>query len=220
MGESASFYWMPLCSESLVNGRIIDGIKKGVTRHWGYTKNLLRIKPEYLLTVSVADSLTNGFENICGLDLKIKLEEPTRAICADLLINAVGFNAYFKSPKHKVSRKGKVDIYVKHDTRSWVIELKGFDPSVTEIDKEIIRLLEFLAANNGNNKCCGCYLAFPTSTDKKTWIERSLVKAKAVPQFQLSVFSERVETGEDPEDGIPVYYVTDVTHSLSKINEL
>lgn len=190
-----------------VNGRIVDGIKKGVTRHWGYTKNLLRIKPEYLLTVSVADSLTNGFENICGLDLEVKLEEPTRAICADLLLNAVGFNAYFKSPKHKVSRKGKVDIYVKHDTRSWVIELKGFDPSVTEINKEIIRLLEFLAANNGNNKCCGCYLAFPTSTDKMTWIEKSLVKAKASPQFQLSVFSERVETGEDPEDGIPVYYV-------------
>ncbi len=189
-----------------VNECIIDGIKRGVTRHWGYTKNLLRIKPEYLLTVSVADSLTKGFENICGLDLEIKLEEPTHAICADLLVNAVGFNVYFKLLKHKVSRKGKVDIYVKHDTRSWVIELKGFNPSVTEIRKEIIRLLEFLAANKGNNKCCGCYLAFPTSTNKETWIKESLPNANEAPQFQLSVCSERVETEEDPEDGITVYY--------------
>ena len=189
-----------------VNERIIDGIKKGVSRHWGYTKNLLRIKPEYLLTVSVADALTCGFESVCGLDLEIKLEEPTHAICADLLMNAVGFSAYFKAPKHKVSRKGKVDIYVKNNDRSWVIELKGFDPSVAEIDKEIIRLLEFLAANNSNNKCGGCFLAFPSSTNRITWIEKILAKANAVPNIRLSVSSERVETDEAPEDGIPVYY--------------
>ncbi len=82
-----------------VSERIIDGIKRGVDRHWRYTKNLLRIKPEYLLTVSVADALTDGFDNIHGLDLEIKLEEPTHAICADLLIKSVGLRDYFKTPK-------------------------------------------------------------------------------------------------------------------------
>jgi hypothetical protein len=189
-----------------INECIIDGLKKGVSRHWGYTKNLLRIKPEYLLTVSVADALTTGFESVCGLDVEIKLEEPTQAICGDLLMNAVGFSTYFNAHKHKVSRKGKVDIYLKHDEQSWVIELKGFNPSVREINKEIIRLNEFLAANNGKNKCGGCFLAFPTSTNRTTWIEKITANANAVSKNQLSVSSERVQTNEVPDDGIPVYY--------------
>ena len=77
---------------------------------------------------------------------------------------------------------------------------------MAEIDKEIIRLIEFLAANNSNNKCGGCFLAFPSSTDKTKWIENILAKANAVPNIRLSVSSERVETDEDPEDGIPVYF--------------
>lgn len=195
--------------------RIIDGIKKGVCRHWRYTKNLLRIKPEYLLTISVADALTDGFDNINGLDLEIKLEEPTKAICADLLINAVGHSAYFKSPKHKVSRKGKVDIYVKHGIKSWIIELKGFNPSEAQIKKEVIRLLEFLSVNDGHNNCDGCFLAFPTITDRKSSIESKLANESHLQSFQVSVSSEGVKTGEDPEDGVPFYYVNCIAFTTS-----
>lgn len=190
-----------------MNERIIDGIASGVCRHWRYTKNLLRIKPEYLLTISVADALTLGFDGISGLDLEIKLEEPTKSICADLIINAVGLSAYFKSPKHKVGRKGKVDIYVKYNAKSWIVELKGFDPSGAEINKEIIRLLEFLSANGGRNQCGGCFLAFPTAIDRKSWIETKLAKVSVLQSLQVSFSSKRVETQEDPEDGVPVYYV-------------
>ena len=197
------------------NERIVDGIKNGVWRHWRYTKNLLRIKPEYLLTISVAEALTDGFDNISGLDLEIKLEEPTKAICADLIINAVGLDAYFKSPKHKVGRKGKVDIYVKHNAKSWIVELKGFDPSEAEINKEVIRLLEFLSANGGTNKCVGCFLAFPTATDRKSWIESKLTKVSSMQSFQVSLSCEKVETEEDPEDGIPVYYVNCIAFTAS-----
>lgn len=198
-----------------VNERIIDGIKMGVWRHWRYTKNLLRIKPEYLLTISVADALADGFDNINGFDPEIKLEEPTKAICADLLINAVGLSAYLKSPKHKVGRKGKVDIYVKLNAKSWIIELKGFDPSGVEIDKEVIRLLEFLSVNGANNKCDGCFLAFPTTTDRKSWIESRLGNASRIQLFRVSVSSEKVETDEDPENGIPVYYVNCIAFTTS-----
>lgn len=121
-------------------------------------------------------------------------------------MNAVGFKEYFKAKKHEVTRKGKVDIYVKHHIDSFVIELKGFDPIKPEIDKEIIRLLEFLSINDSDNKCHGCYLAFPTSTEKNAWINKILSKANVFAQFQVFLNSERVETGEDPEDGIPVYY--------------
>lgn len=76
---------------------ILHGIERGVDRHWRLAKNFLEIRPEYLLTVSVADELTNGVGEIHGLDLTIKLEEPTKAISFNLLSNAVGLRAYFKS---------------------------------------------------------------------------------------------------------------------------
>ena len=43
-----------------IHDRISQGIQHGVNRHWRYTKNLLQIKPEYLLTISVADALSEG----------------------------------------------------------------------------------------------------------------------------------------------------------------
>ena len=36
-------------SDREVHERIMDGIKRRVDRHWRFTKNLLRIKPEYYL---------------------------------------------------------------------------------------------------------------------------------------------------------------------------
>ncbi len=193
--------------------RIMDGIKRGVDRHWRFTKNLLRIKPEYLLTVSVADALTDGFNNICGLDLEIKLEEPTRAISTDLLLAAVGWRNFFKSIVAPVTRRGKVDIYVTHNADSWIIELKGFDPSAAEIQKDLVRLQEFLAANGGNHKCRGCFLGFPTATDRSVWIKQQLDGSQSVGV----VYSERVETQEDPEDGLPVYYANCIALSYANV---
>lgn len=195
--------------------RIVEGIKNGVNRHWRYTKNLLQIKPEYLLTISVADSITDGIGDICGLDLTIKLEEPTRSICYNLLSNAVGLREYFKKDRHKVSRRGKVDIFVENDKDCWIIELKGFDPSTVEINKDIVRLVEFLSANNWINKCKGAYLAFPTLIDQRVRIER-LIDGQIGGDHAViaDVHALRVETDEDPEDGIPVYYANCISLSV------
>ncbi|MCX7067174.1 MAG: hypothetical protein NTW85_05725 [Methylococcales bacterium] len=214
-----------------INERIIDGIKKGVNRHWRYTKNLLHIKPEYLLTVFVADALTDGFDDINGFKLEIKLEEKTNLICRDILLGGIRISDYFQSPKNrlrdnknatipykipkeKVDRKGKVDIYVTHDigcgnlntNECWIIELKGFDPSSAEFKKEITRLLQFINLNQSKNKCRGCFLVFPTSTEKTEWINKQIDSHSIPTLFQVSTFSEKVDTGEDPEYGIPVYY--------------
>ncbi|WP_374426090.1 hypothetical protein [Ideonella dechloratans] len=188
--------------------RLIEGLQGGVDRHWRYTKDLLKIKPEYLLTVSVADALTDGFDNIHGLDLVIKLEEPTSNICWHLVHSAVGFKNWKKANRHSVNRKGKVDIFVEHQKRSWIIELKGFNPSDAELRKDLIRIAQFLAANNWTHHCDGGYLAFPTTTDEqarlKPLIESSIdIENKRVG---FSFHQSRVVTNEDPEDGIPVYY--------------
>ena len=38
--------------------RLHSGLDAGVTRHWLYTKELLNIKPEYLMTVAVNDAVS------------------------------------------------------------------------------------------------------------------------------------------------------------------
>ncbi len=52
-----------------IEDRLVAGLKAGVDRHWRYTKELLHIKPEYVLTVAVADALTDGFGNFDGQDI-------------------------------------------------------------------------------------------------------------------------------------------------------
>lgn len=121
---------------------------------------MLQIKPEYLLTISVADAITDGFSGIHGIDLTIKLEEPTRSICSNLMSNALSLRERFKRERHKVTRRGKVDIFVEHEKDCWIVELKGFNPSLAEINKDHVRLIEFLSANNWDNKCQGTFLAF------------------------------------------------------------
>ena len=200
-----------------IQERIIEGIERSADRQWRYTKNLLLIKPEYLLTISVADALTKGFDDICGLDLNIKLEESTNGVRGDLLMKAVGWKKYFKTLPIPITRHGRVDLYVTHEfsKSSWVIELKGFDPSIAEINKEIVRLTEFAKANGGTNNCKGCYLAFPTLTDKNKWIESILANANSIEQFQFSINSKYINTGEDACDGIPAYYANCINFEAS-----
>ena len=164
----------------------------------------------------------SGFDDYCGLDLEIKLEEPTRKICRDLLINSVGLQKFFENWKTLwkglVSREGKADIYLVYNSECWVIELKGFDPSPAEIRKDIVRLIEFLAVNAGDNKCKECFLAFPTQRDRKDWIESLLRKIKQTSGYAVHVYSKRFETREDPEDGIPVYHANCI--SISRLHQL
>lgn len=53
--------------------RVLEGLEKGVDRHWRYTKEMFNIKPEYLLTIAVADALADGYDNISGIDVQVRL---------------------------------------------------------------------------------------------------------------------------------------------------
>lgn len=83
------------------------------------------------------------------------------------------------------------------------------------INKEAIQFLEFISANSVTNKCGGCFLIFPTGIDRKSWIESELAKASSIESFRFSVLSEGVETEENPEDGIPVYYANCIAFTAS-----
>lgn len=202
-----------------IEERIITGIKDGVNRHWSYTQVLLNIKPEYLLTISVADSLVHGFNNIPALQLEIKLEEKTHSICGHLLIHML-LDRKMRSQalhiaKNSIHRKGKVDIYVIHEPNSWIVELKGFNPSWEQIKKELIRLCQFLSIESTVNKIVGCYIAFPTLENKESWLKNKLNSLSSINGFNINLKTEPIETNEDPEDGIPVYFVNCISITLT-----
>lgn len=190
-----------------LNEIILLGLKVGVERHWKYTKEYLNIKPEYLLTVSVADELiNNGFDSISGLDIQLDLEKPTKEIAFEIFIQFAGFDKWFSGLRPKIKRKGKVDIFLNAHKKFYAIELKGFDPSATQINKEFERLSQFFEINNYRNNLHSSFVAFPTKTDKTKWINK-LVKEKFDSNiYSVNITNNKEITGSNPEDGIPVYY--------------
>lgn len=198
-----------------IEDQLLAGLKAGVDRHWRYTKELLHIKPEYLLTVAVADALTDGFENFHGMDIQIRLEEPTKSVLFDLVTSSSGFKKWFKEARPKISRKGKVDIFVITNTTRHAVELKGFDPSASELEKDLVRLREFLAVNDGANRLEGCHVVFPTLTNRTQWIEKHTKSVIDSSKSKFQLTQVRHETDEDPEDGIPCYYANCLTLTRS-----
>ena len=186
---------------------ISEGVKQGVDRHWRYSKEMLRVKPEYLLTVFVAEQIANGAGAQSGCDLSIKLEEPTHRIAGGLWLNQVGYARYFKERLPWPGRKGWVDIYVEHEVtqEARIVELKNFDPSSAELSKEVKRFVHFLEINDFKNPLAACYLAFPTSADRKTWIEKWANQC-GNSRLRVTVDSTQEITGTDPADGIPAYF--------------
>ena len=189
-----------------ITERILEGIEGGVNRHWRYVKELIKVKPEYLLTISVADSLTKGFDNIHGIDVGIRLEERTDKLASDILFSAVGIHKFFETERPKIKRKGKVDIYLKCDSGSFAVELKNFDPSAIELQKELIRTQQLLLINDGNNTLRSAYVAFPTLIDRSLWIDAKIKQYVDSQTIEACATKKYIKTDEDPMDGIPAYY--------------
>lgn len=188
--------------------RLLEGIKSAVDKHWDYQKSILEVKPEYLFTVATADELVKGFDGISGLDIEVHLEKPVNPIGGQGLIRKVGLKEYFGILKEKVSRSGKVDIFVDIEPKdhSLVIELKGFDPNATEVKKEIERFIDFLQLYNGNTAIEGCYLSFPTKDNKRTWIDKQVSAVGLPSSLTHDIRIKGYHTNEDPEDGLPYFY--------------
>ena len=191
--------------------RIIEGIRDGIIRQWMFAKDLLTIKPEYLLTVSVADAIIRGFEEVSGLDVTVRLERPTADVRRDLVLDKVGWDDYFRADLTPISRQGFLDIYVKIHGSSHIVELKNIDPPMAEIEKEVIRLSELLLVNGGLNHLKSCHLAFPSSQDELIALHK-IVSTRIDPRLTFTIAeTDKVITGEDPEDGLPAYSPVCVT---------
>jgi len=200
----------------LLNKRLLNGIDAGVLRQWSYTKNLLKIKPEYLLTISVADELSKGIDDCDCLDILIKLEEPVNKIASGSLLKQVGFNQYFKESQKPKNKQGKVDIFVESGANNYIIELKGIDPTSTEVKKELLRFISFFEFYKGKTAIHSCYLVFPSLTHQKEWLEKQIKSVQLPPILKYNITSTQRITHESPDDGIPSYYanVLSIEHQL------
>jgi hypothetical protein len=188
---------------------IRDGLKAGIDRQWFYAKELVCIKPEYLLTVSVADQLCGNL----GPHTRITLEARTRTIVFNIRMRALGWQDFFKHKSLWNGRKGKVDILLTRDhtgnrmapSEVCVVELKNLDPPKVEVLKDIARLLAFLEITPNGSPLQVCYLAYPSSTSAKLMLAES-VQGLLTDAVDVTLDEEFELTDEDPEDGIPAFY--------------
>jgi hypothetical protein len=196
---------------------ILEGMKQGIDRHWRYSKEMLKVKPEYLLTIFVAERLANGAGGQSGYDLSIKIEEPTRKVVSNLWVNQVGYSRFFSECFSWPGRTGWVDIYVEQEItkEARIIELKNFDPSSAELSKEFKRFVHLLEINSYVNPLAGCHLAFPTQDYCPAWIEKWANKHSST-KLHIAVETKHEVTGTDPEDGIPEYWLNVV--SIEKLH--
>jgi len=122
------------------------------------------IKPEYLITVNIAKSISEDF------DLIIKLEEPTEIFLkesADKLEILKHFHYIkdFKENREKLLRTGRIDIVLYDEKKKNVypIEIKGFDSPMRNKQRlfdDINRLLLFMQDETGNSNIGFSTIAF------------------------------------------------------------
>ncbi|MEJ1126433.1 hypothetical protein V9L20_02580 [Variovorax sp. CCNWLW225] len=191
-----------------------SGLDAGVKRHWRYAKEMFDIKPEYLMTIAVADALSDGYDNVNGLDVEIRLERPTHKAVYQVLEGFVTNKQWFAIRKDAVGsilRKGKVDVIATAAKQIHLVELKGFDPAKGQIKKEIERFQDFFGLNKGTNAVRGGHVVFPskTSCEKRLKVYGSTLIMD--PALTFEVICRKQVTGEDSQDGIPAYFTNSIS---------
>lgn len=88
-----------------------------------------------------------------------------------------------------------------------IVELKGFDPNKAQLEKELLRVQEIFSINDGTNTLAGGHVAFPSLTDRKKWLEKHGAVLVTDQRLRYEITTAIHPTGEDPEDGMPAYFV-------------
>ncbi len=185
---------------------IINGLKKAIEKQWEYKKHLVQVKPEYLLTVFIADEISKGYGNNTNFHLLINIEEETKRVALHLHMQEHGIS-FLGRLKNAVTRKGKVDIFIfeRLSKRSNIIEIKNFNPSKAEVEKELKRFKDFKSIPC-KNTLEYCWLVFPSNNSRKDWLKDILNRYNACFPNPL-IREELVKTGNDNEDGISDYWI-------------
>lgn len=185
---------------------IIRGVQRGVQTQCDYKRHLVQVKPEYLLTVYVAEEIfkVNGFSS--RQDFSINIEEKTSEVALHLHLQKHGIRNADKL-NSAIKRVGKVDIFAfeRFSKRSMVVELKNYDPQKSEIVKELERFKDFVSIPN-NKTLEGCLLAFLASKPKNKWIN-GIVKQYDKYFSNVLIEEKRVDSGINPDDGYPEYWI-------------
>jgi hypothetical protein len=75
-----------------------------------------------------------------------------------------------------------------------------------QLEKELLRLQELFALNDGNNSLVGGHVAFPSLTDREKWLKKHGLALVTDPRLRYEIKTSKQITGDEPEDGIPVYF--------------
>jgi hypothetical protein len=189
-----------------------NGVRYGVDQHARMTGYFDNVRPEYLLTVYIAESLRTH----SNYRLAVRLEEPSRRIHFHILRIARGISALgkhgppaFQRRKQNRSKRGRpesVDIFIEDEAtkRCAIVEVKNFNPTPRELKKEVKRLSALMALESTKSPLQACYLAYPSHRlcDKLSGASTSAGIPELIyePSFVLE------ETGDDGEDGFPLFY--------------
>lgn len=110
-------------------GAVADGVERAVKKHWQLSKKTFDVRPEYLLTVAIAESLSGGFEGRSGLDAEILLEEPTWSVIYALVGEPLGLHTWlevrFKVGKRNTVKKALDDAVKKKASVEAIAKLRG-----------------------------------------------------------------------------------------------
>lgn len=205
----------------------LDGVEAAVQLQEELEWHFSRTRPEYLLTVEVARALIEHHRKAGYTEeWKLFLECPTRRVVAEIV---AGGNRLVKNLKiskrlakglsnERLFRAGRVDILASHNPDGpgandscYVVELKGTNPSTTEIRKEVTRIGMLLEIGGEENRLTEGLITFvwkaegPRTTPEKR--ERDLRKSLdgACKEWGVSIRMNRrsIKTKTDPDDGTP-----------------
>ena len=191
------------------------GIVDALHKHWKFTKRFSDVKPEYLLTVSVADRLVGGTGNFEDMDREVRLEAKFRSVAFDIIGGSVGIAQYFRIGRPLVGSFKKIDIFVNSKKESCAIELKGLNTNATEVRKDLKRLQMLMTLNNSENRLDSAYFAFPSKFDRSNWARMLAKKVLDPGKIKYRVLARNFPTEEAPEDDIAEIFVICV--SMSKV---
>ncbi|HHR6038079.1 TPA: hypothetical protein ACS70C_002471 [Providencia alcalifaciens] len=135
--------------------KLIEAMYQTIREFFHFTDEESRVlNVEYLLTVNVAKKLIEINEGYPG-PYRVYLEHPTKILQADCLPIAINGSMFSKSEiriyDKYISRPGRVDVCVyKQDNvykyPLFLVEVKGFNPRLGEVEKDIIRISQFMNA--------------------------------------------------------------------------
>lgn len=152
---------------------IFEGMRNSYRNAFSFSGEITTtIKPEYLVTVNIAQSINEINKHNSNIII-IKLEESTWSFassCVPLFSNPNSlFNNHIREMQDSQKRPGRVDIATYREVGSFdkrpfaVIEVKGFVKYVSTIYLDIIRNLEFFGIsdkNTGSSRLEQSYMVF------------------------------------------------------------